>query len=80
VAPGREKRKLSYKEQRELDGLPAQIESLEQRQQQLEETVSQADFYQRDRGDVEQVLAELADVQAALEQAFTRWAELEGED
>jgi len=80
AAPGREKRKLSYKEQRELDGLPAQIESLEQRQQLLEDTVSQADFYQRERGDVEQVLAELADVQAALEQAFTRWAELEGED
>ena len=74
------KRKLSYKDQRELDGLPALIESMEQRQQQLEEAVSQADFYQRDHENVEQVLAELADVQAELEQAFTRWAELEGED
>ncbi len=80
ATPSPGKRKLSYKDQRELEGLPALIESMEQRQQRLEETVSQADFYQRDRDEVEQVLAELADVQAELEQAFTRWAELEGED
>ncbi|MEZ5501458.1 MAG: ATP-binding cassette domain-containing protein [Halioglobus sp.] len=71
------KSRLSYKLQRELDSLPGVIEQLEQRQRQLEETVSQADFYQGDHARVEQVLAELASVQAEMETTFERWAELE---
>ena len=71
------KRKLSYKEQRELDALPAKIDALEQRQAQLEAAVSQPDFYQQDHAQVEQQLAELTQVQRELEAAFERWAELE---
>jgi ATP-binding cassette subfamily F protein uup len=72
------KRKLSYREQRELAALPAQIEELEERQQALENEVALPDFYQRDHAQVNQVLAELAGVQEALDSAFERWAELEG--
>jgi ABC transport system ATP-binding/permease protein len=72
------KRKLSYKDQRELDALPGLIETLEQRQQALEETVAGGDFYQQDHGRVQQVLDELAGVQQELETAFERWTELEG--
>lgn len=73
------RRKLSYKDQRELDALPGLIEDLEQRQGALEQTVSDPDFYQGDHGEVEKVLAELATVQAELETAFERWSQLEGD-
>ncbi|MEJ2531144.1 MAG: ATP-binding cassette domain-containing protein [Halioglobus sp.] len=80
--PGRpaQRRKRSYKEQRELDALPAQIEALEQRQQALERAISEPDFYQGDRAGVEQALADLARVQEELETALQRWVELEGEE
>ena len=70
-------RKMSYKDQRELEALPALIESLEQRQQALEQQVSDPGFYQGDHADVQRVTAELGQVQEDLEQAFERWSELE---
>ena len=72
--------KLSYKDQRELDALPGLIEKLEQRQLELEEAMSHPDFYQGEHAAVQQVLSELSDVQEKLENAFERWAALEGED
>jgi ATP-binding cassette subfamily F protein uup len=71
------KPKLSYKSQRELDSLPSVIEMLEQRQQQLEDKISRPDFYLGDQVSIEQVLAELASVQADMESTFERWAALE---
>ena len=70
-------RKLSYKEQRELDALPQLMEKLEQRQIVLQEQVAEADFYQQEHSQVEQVLAELSGLQQDLDTAFERWAELE---
>jgi ATP-binding cassette subfamily F protein uup len=76
--PGPEKkRKLSYKEQRELDQLPERMEQLEERQAELENEVAQPGFYEREHTRVEEVLAELTRVQEELEEAFERWAELE---
>ncbi len=69
--------KLSYKMQRELDSLPAIIEELEKRQQNLQARISQPDFYQGDRAQVEEVLGELASVQVEMEHTFERWAALE---
>jgi ATP-binding cassette subfamily F protein uup len=71
------RKKLSYKEQRELDNLPAEIERLETEQQSLEQRIAAPDFYQIEREAVEQVLAELASIQQQLEQAIERWTELE---
>jgi len=70
-------RKLSYKEQRELAELPGRIDKLEQRQQELENNMSQPDFYQSERADIDAVVKELAKVQDDLENAFERWAALE---
>jgi ATP-binding cassette subfamily F protein uup len=78
ATPAADKRKLSYQDQRELDALPGLIEELEQSQQALEEKVSDPGFYQRDQAEVEQVLADLTDVQAKLESAFERWSQLDG--
>src|SRR6185369_1960583 len=46
-APAKAK-KLSYKEQRELDGLPARIEALELEQKELAALLGSADFYADD--------------------------------
>ncbi|PCI73446.1 MAG: ABC transporter ATP-binding protein [SAR86 cluster bacterium] len=73
-------KKLSYKDQRELEALPAKIEMLEISQSELEQHMSQPEFYnnQQDGGkSVEETLKQVADVQSQLEQAFDRWEELE---
>jgi len=72
------RRKLSYREQRELGSLPGQIEALEQQQSQLEEEMSAPGFYQSDYEEVQRVTRELAQIQAQLERAFERWNALEG--
>jgi ATP-binding cassette subfamily F protein uup len=72
------KSKLSYKDQRERDSLPGAIESLEQRQQALEDTISQSGFYQGDQDQIQKVLGELATVESEMEMTFARWEELEG--
>ena len=70
-------RKLSYKDQRELDQLPEQIGVLEHRQSELETQLSEPDFYQSGQEDIDGVLQELAQTQKQLEVAFARWDELE---
>jgi len=76
AAPPR--RKLSYKDQRELDALPAKLEQLEQRKAQLTAETGDASFYSRPRAEVSARLQELAALEAEIETAFARWAELEG--
>jgi len=70
-------RKLSYKEQRELDQLPDRIDELEQQQSKLESAIAEAGFYNRPPDEVDNTLRELSSIQAALELAVERWAELE---
>jgi len=69
--------KLSYKDQRELDLLPAEIESMEARIAAMQTTIADPDFYTRDPAAVQEKLKELADAEAELEQRVERWAELE---
>ena len=70
-------RKLSYKEQRELDGLPALIEDLEEQKSQLEQQVAAPDFYQQPKDVVRQHLDNLEKVTDQLDSAIERWSELE---
>ena len=69
--------KLSYKDQRELDQLPAEIESLEASIAALQELVAEPDFYSHDHEKVQAKLKKLADMEALLEQRIERWSELE---
>lgn len=71
------RKKLSYKDQRELDQLPALIEELEQQQSTLESRISHPDFYQGDRAEVESTLEQLTNTQEQLTKAYDRWDELE---
>lgn len=68
--------KLSYKDQRELDQLPRDIEVLENRLAELEKIMGQPDFYSGAQ-DTESVISESTEVNKSLEVAFERWAELE---
>jgi ATP-binding cassette subfamily F protein uup len=69
-------RKLAYKEQRELDALPAMIEKLESRQLTLQEEVSAPNFYQQAQDLVAGRLDDLAKATSELEHCYERWVEL----
>ncbi|WP_136249130.1 ATP-binding cassette domain-containing protein [Halomonas borealis] len=69
--------KLSYKLQRELDGLPKEIERLETAVADFEAQVGDPAFYQQDNDKVTETLQALNDRQSELEAAMERWMELE---
>jgi ATP-binding cassette subfamily F protein uup len=73
------KRKLSYKDQRELELLPQKIEDLETRIAALTAAMQEPAFFQRDHAAVAAHNATLAAAQAELEQAYARWEALESE-
>jgi ATP-binding cassette subfamily F protein uup len=70
--------KLSYKEKSELQGLPAAIEALETRKQELEVAINAPDFHQRGAVGMAEVAASLEKTEADLERVMARWLELEG--
>lgn len=71
------KKKLSYKLQRELDGLPALMEEAEQALESLQEDTAAADFYQQDHQVVTDKLAALQAQEQKIEELMERWVELE---
>ena len=73
-------KKLGYMEKRELDALPGRIESLELRQEELFQVMSQPDFYRQESDQIAEVKSQLAQVEQELEQAFLRWEALEARD
>ena len=70
-------RKLTYRLQRELGGLPERINGLEKRLASLEAQVNAEVFYTQPQETVQAALGELEAVRAQLEAAVDRWAELE---
>ncbi|KQV99726.1 ATP-binding cassette domain-containing protein [Rhizobacter sp. Root1221] len=69
------KAKLSYKEQRELDGLPARIEALETEQKQLADLLSGVEIY-TDAKRLAEVQARCAALDDELLAAMERWEAL----
>ena len=72
-----EKRKLSYKEKRELESLPERIEQLELQVAQIHETMAEPSFYQKPGDVIAKTTQELESIQSELSSAFERWEELE---
>ena len=70
--------KLSYNLQRELEQLPQKLEALEAELQTLQDQVADPDFFGQPHDRTQQVLAQLAEAEQALEAAFERWEYLEG--
>jgi ATP-binding cassette subfamily F protein uup len=75
--PAPARRKLGYREQRELDALPARIESLEHDITRLQARLADPALYREDGAAVAAVREELARAEADLECCFARWSELE---
>ncbi|MEQ1557315.1 MAG: ATP-binding cassette domain-containing protein [Methyloglobulus sp.] len=71
------KKKLSFKEQQELNNLPELISQLEAQQVELNRQISDADFYKNDQAIIAKTLAELQAIDTKLEQVYQRWDELE---
>lgn len=71
------KKKLSYKEQQELEQLPVQIEQMETELAELTTTTSSADFYRQDAQAVAQTLEYLQALESKLAKHYARWDELE---
>jgi ATP-binding cassette subfamily F protein uup len=77
VSPAKSLRKLTNKEQRELDALPAQIDALETEQAGLAAKLADPVFYQRERSAAAQVKARLDELDRQHAAALARWEELE---
>ncbi len=75
VAPAR--KKLGYKETRELEALPERIEAMEAEIAERSARMNDPGYFQRDAFEVQADNAALADVQAALDGAYARWQELD---
>ena len=76
--PVASKRKLSYKEQRELELLPARIEQLETDIASRTASMQDAAFYRQDAAAQLRANTELAALQAELDTCFARWEVLDG--
>ncbi|MFN6996233.1 MAG: ABC transporter C-terminal domain-containing protein, partial [Aquincola tertiaricarbonis] len=75
--PAAATRKLSYKEQRELDALPAKIEALETEQKKHGEHLADPDNYTRETHQkVAELQARYAAIDDELLSALERWEQL----
>ena len=70
-------RKLSYKDQRELDAMPKTIQRLETEQAELARSIGDPELFRRSPADAAAALQRLQAVEKELEDAFSRWEELE---
>lgn len=65
--------RMSWKETKELESLPATIESLEARQQELMEKMSCADFFKLPVAEQQEVTTRSQDIAREIEAAYERW-------
>jgi ATP-binding cassette subfamily F protein uup len=70
-------RKLSFKEQRELDALPAAIDALETEQRALAARIAAPEFYKEGAEAIKQALARTEALPLELAKVYARWAELD---
>ncbi|MDG6027444.1 MAG: ATP-binding cassette domain-containing protein [Candidatus Brocadia sp.] len=70
-------RKLTFKEQRELEALPQRIESLEAEQQQLYQTMSDPLFFQKGKEEIAKINGRASSLESELAEAYQRWETLE---
>ena len=79
AAKPRRAAKLSYKDQRELDDLPARIDALAADIAKLEEKLTDPNFYKQDPAGFAETTKALADRRADMVAAEERWLDLEAE-
>jgi len=78
VKPEKEKtRKLTFKEERELEALPEKIAALEGEQAELHARLVDPEFYKNAGAEVTVINERLAALEGELEAVYSRWEELE---
>ena len=70
-------RKLSYKEQRELEALPQHIESLESEQADIHTKLADPELYRQGGEEVASLQKRLQDIEQELTESYERWEVLE---
>ena len=65
--------------QRELDGLPEELEKLDNEIKALTERISEPEFYKEEPKVITECQAELKALEDKLAERFNRWEELEAE-
>jgi ATP-binding cassette subfamily F protein uup len=70
-------KKLSYKEKRELELLPALIETLDAELSALQQQVNDPDFFRQNADYTQKALNQLHDAESKLAHAYERWEQLE---
>ena len=71
------KKKLSFKETKELEELPLIIDNLENEIADLQEQVNQNDFFSLDEKHTKKILNQLSENESKLDTAYTRWQALD---
>ena len=69
--------KLSYKEKRALELLPAEIEALEREQHEIATRMTGSDYHAAGAGQIRADRERLVQIERLLEEKFTRWEELD---
>jgi len=77
VAAPAKKVKLSFKDQRELEQLPAEIEKLEAEQSTLSDQLADGSWFVKDAAAATQASQRLAEIEEQLLEKLERWDELE---
>jgi ATP-binding cassette subfamily F protein uup len=71
-------RKLTFREERELESLPERIATLEKEQEALHGTLADPEFYRTAGSEVAKLNGRLEELDRELLDAYGRWEELEG--
>ena len=71
------KKKLSFKEIKELEALPKIIDNLENKIEDLQEQVNQHNFFNQDEQHTKKILNQLSENESKLDVAYSRWQELD---
>ena len=75
--PPQRARRLTYKEQRELEALPQRIETLEAELGDLHQQTADPAFYRKAPAEIIRVKGRLDTLQKEVAEAYRRWEELE---
>jgi ATP-binding cassette subfamily F protein uup len=71
------RKKPTYREQKELDQLPVQIEALEREQAQLTASIADPHFYRQPADSITEALARLEILKNELHDTYARWEKLD---
>ena len=69
-------RKLSYKDKRALETLPAEIETLEASIADLQKQMASPGYYTKEQDEISDLSKRLRDLETSLENKYARWEEL----